>query len=73
MFKLTETEEFDKNYCYCEEYNDYKSAYNRMLEMYREVAIEGNSEAIECAEIYERSAFVELNNGNVIEWDIEEF
>jgi hypothetical protein len=42
-----------------------------MRECYHSVAVEGNSDAVEKAEIFERSAIVYLNDGNEISWDIE--
>lgn len=41
-----------------------------MLDMYHQVAIEGNFDAIEKAELYQNSAIVYLTDGNIIEWEI---
>lgn len=71
-YTLRETETNAPEYKHEESFDNLESAQKRMLEMYRGVAIDGNPDAIEKAEHFERSAYVLLNDGNQIEWDIEE-
>lgn len=71
-FILIEREKFDENHTYQEDYDTLEEAQERMKELYHEVAIEGNPDAIEVGKLYERSAYVRINDGNVIGWDIEE-
>lgn len=67
---VTETEKDDSDYKYQEEFDTIKEAKARMLDLYRQVAIEGDFDDIEKAELYQNSAIVYLNDGNIIEWEI---
>ena len=71
-FRVTETESFVPSYKYSEDFDTIDEARQRMKEMYHEIVIEGNPDAIESAELYTNSARVVLNDGNEIEYDIEE-
>lgn len=71
-FKVTETESFVPSYKYSEDFDTIEEARQRMKEMYHETAVEGNPNAIESAELYANSARVVLNDGNEIEYEIEE-
>ena len=72
-YKLTEKDYFQvSEYNYHEEFDNYEDAFNRMRQMYHDVVIEGNSDAIEKSEFNKMSAYVLINDGNEIEWDIEE-
>lgn len=70
-FRVTETESFAPSYKYSEDFDSIKKARQRMKEMYHEIAIEGNPNVIESAELYANSARVVLNDGNEIEYEIE--
>lgn len=67
---VTETESNAPNYKYQEEFDTIEEAKARMLDMYHQVAIEGNFDAIEKAELYQNSAIVYLIDGNTVEWEI---
>lgn len=71
-YRITETEAYAPDYSYTEDYKTLQEARDRMLDMYHYVAIEGNPEAVEEADIIERSAWVRLTDGNEISWDIDE-
>lgn len=71
VFTLVEREKNAEDYQYKEVFTDLEKAKERMIELYHDVAVEGNTEFIEKAEIYDRSAIVYLYDGNIIEWDIE--
>ena len=68
---VTERESAVPDYNYSEQFNTYQEAYERMKEMYHELAVEGNPDAIKKAEIAENSAMIEIYDGNVVEWEIE--
>ena len=72
MFILTETELYAPDYNHQEEFETLESAQERMKELYHSIAIEGNHNVIERAELNERSALIVGNDGNEIEWDISE-
>ena len=69
-FIVKESELYFSDDDYQEEYNTLEEAQERMKEMYHNVAF--HEEAIERAELNERSAIVYVNDGNEIYWDIEE-
>ena len=71
-YRVIETEAFYPEYRYTEVYDDLKPAQARMKGLYRELVIEGNYEAIDHSEYHPMSAWVKLNDGNEIAWDIEE-
>ena len=71
-YRLTERETFAPDYKYSEEFKKLTNAQNRMRQMYHDLVAEGDPNAIEKAEINERSASVIINDGNEIYWDIEE-
>ena len=71
-YRLTERETFAPDYKYSEEFKKLTNAQARMRQMYHELAINGNPDAIQKAEINERSASVIINDGNEVYWDIEE-
>ena len=68
---LRERESAVPEYNYNEEFKTHKEAYNRMREMYHELAINGDPGSIIKAEIAKNSAMVEICDGNVVEWEIE--
>ena len=70
-YKLTETEKFYPDYCHEETFPTLKEAQARMKDLYRQLVIEGDYDNFEKAMLYERSAFVLVNDGNEISWDIE--
>lgn len=67
---VTETESNAPNYKYQEEFDTIEEAKTRILDMYHQVAIEGNFDAIEKAELYQNSAIVYLIDGSTVEWEI---
>ena len=69
---VTETESNVPDYKYQEEFDAIETAKARMLDLYHQVAIEGNFDAIEKAELYQNSAIVYLTDGNTIEWEVYE-
>lgn len=71
MHTLVERESLYPNYEHREKFNSLEEAQDRMKDLYHSVAVEGNSDVVEDARLYERSAIVYLNDGNEISWDIE--
>ena len=69
---VTETESNTPDYKYQEEFDTIEEAKVRMLDLYHQVVIEGNLDAIEKAGIYQNGAFVYLTDGNVIRWEVYE-
>lgn len=67
---VTETEKDAPNYKYQEDFDTIEAARARMLDLYHQVAIEGNFDAIEKAELYQNSAIVYLIDGSTVEWKI---
>lgn len=68
---VTERESAVPSYRHSELFDTHEEAYNRMKELYHELAVESNPDAIKKAEIAENSAMVEIYDGNVVEWEIE--
>ena len=71
-YKVVERAKFAPEYHYEEGYDDLSDAKERMRQMYRQTAIEGNPELIEKADIHEMCASVTFVDGNEITWDIED-
>lgn len=71
-FRVTETESFVPSYEYHEDFDTIEEARQRMKEMYHELAIDNDPDTIESAELYANSARVVINDGNEIEYEIEE-
>ena len=68
---VTERESAVPSYRHSELFDTHEEAYTRMKELYHELAVEGNPDAIIKAEIAENSAMVEIYDGNIVEWEIE--
>lgn len=66
---LTETESFAEDWNHKETFGTLCEAQTRMKNCYHDIAVEGE-DAVEKAELYERSAVVKLKDGNEISWDI---
>jgi hypothetical protein len=71
MYRVTETESFYPDYEYHEDYEKHEDAQERMRIMYHDIAIPENPVVVR-AEFNDNSALVEINDGNIIEWDISE-
>lgn len=67
-YRLTETEKIDSSYKHIEEFELEEDAQARMKELYKEYY---ENPAVEKTELNENSAIIYLNDGNEIEWDIE--
>ena len=71
-YQVTEREKFVPDYEHKEVYDTYEEAKDRMNEMYRQVAIEGDPEFIEVASIWDFFGYVTYTDGNEVSWDIDE-
>ena len=71
MYILVETEDFVPEYKYEEEYSTYEEAYERMKQIYHEIATNDNP-IIDGGEILSNTAYITFEDGNAIEWNIIE-
>ena len=68
---LIEREKYAMDYVYVEGFKTLKDAQARMHLLYHENAVDGNEDAIEKTEFNDRSAYVIIDDGNEIWWNIE--
>lgn len=73
MWRLKETELIVPEYTYTEKFDSLEEAQARMKDLYHNVAIEGDHDMIEHADINDIHAIVVLKDGNEIEWNIEKW
>ena len=73
MWRLKETELNVPEYQYTEKFDSLEEAQARMKDLYHNVAIEGDHDMIEHADINDIHAIVVLKDGNEIEWNIEKW
>ena len=73
IWRLKETELNVPEYQYTEKFDSLEEAQARMKDLYHNVAIEGDHEMIEHADINDIHAIVVLKDGNEIEWNIEKW
>ena len=69
-YKLVETKNAKSDSKYCETFDTYEKAYEKMCSLYRYVTIEAHPRDISKAERQTHYAYAELNDGRLIEWDI---
>lgn len=71
MYTVIETESMHPEYLYHEDYRTQEEAFERMRQMYGNIAIEGNPEVVRSG-FGDDNAMVEAPDGNQIWWRILE-